>query len=266
VGFFDPVRGEYGRYCFVPFGLRVGPEINDDCVKETLRCYAQKFQQNAPVDFVDDLYNAFALKEDAWVGPETLVWFLLRAGIAPMTKSGGLVAPTTKVTYVGWEICSESMLVTVPEDKAAKGIGRVREVMDANKHNQLRVSTVVSCVGFLSHVSNLVLAGRRHLSELWGAITESGIQEMWQKKKKVDPIIRLDLDAIRELEWWLQTLACPEALTRPIAQIVGPSGSIGGTLWSTRSPDFEAIEAILRDPELRAGVAVFESDASGSFG
>ena len=266
LGFYDEHKKRYGFYCAVPFGLRVGPEINDSHLKEVLRCFSVGIgATDPPVDFVDDLYDTRPEKEQAWKLMESLVLFLLRAGIPPTTKKQGLVPPSQSVDYTGWNIKSVDMTVSVPPEKAEKGIDRARNVIEANKRNSLHVSELVSCVGFLNHLAQLILAGRRHLSELWGAITETGIHLLWAKRKKHDPKVQIGLDGIRELEWWIKTLAEPSALVRPIAQIVGADGSCSGSLWTARSPDFEQIEKLLRDPSVR-DIATFETDASGKHG
>ena len=266
LGFFDEVRQEYGVYTHCPFGLECGPQLNDDLVKELLRCFVvwsngafPGLVDSAPVDFVDDLFDCSGSKSKCWLKLEALAYFFLRCGVRPSTKKSGLVPPSQKVTYVGWIISSIAMIAEVPDDKAQKGIKLGQEILEANAAGSLRMNLLMSGMGFFNHIAQLIVQGRRQLGELWAIVNSTGIHDCWRKGKHPNPLVKLSDEAVRECQWWMSTLTSPPALQRRFVSLQN-----GATLWTAKSPDFQAIEEILKSPP--ADVRVFESDAAKTKG
>eukprot|EP00959_Pyramimonas_sp_CCMP1952_P374881 7850765-Pyramimonas_sp.AAC.1 len=101
LGFYSPSRDQYGRYLFLPFGMKTSPAINDRSLKEVLRLLTKR-DGVVLTDFVDDNLGAGVTEAEAWENFRAAVRFLLEAGIPVSTKPAGLKPPSQKQTWVGW--------------------------------------------------------------------------------------------------------------------------------------------------------------------
>ena len=252
LGAFDSHRNQYLRYLFLPFGLASAPDINDMCLKEILR----KGGFSDLVDFIDDFFGHRASKEDAWRRLEELCCFLIKCGIKPTTKIQGLTVPSQQTVFVGFLMDTLRMLVIVPDSKRSKAITRVHDAFSKADADTLFVKDLMSVVGFLQHLTEVFVQGRRHLFDLWAVINSSAIHTAWAKGNyKSNPKVTLTIAAREQLEWWRVALTSDAPMQRRILDI-NPNLS---SLWTHASPDFQEVETILvSDPS----IIVVEGDAS----
>ncbi|CAK0810490.1 unnamed protein product, partial [Prorocentrum cordatum] len=91
--FYSTGRRQFGKYNYLPFGLKLAPGINDTNVKESLRILRLRAEVDL-LDFVDDLLGAVPDESTAWQNLCRAVRFLLRRGI-PISASPLADPPAT---------------------------------------------------------------------------------------------------------------------------------------------------------------------------
>ena len=255
LGFFSPHSGRYGRFKFAPMGLSWSPFLNDRGVKSILE--ALKRQEDIDLaDFVDDNFGAASSKQEAWLKFEKTVLFLLKLGVRVSTKASGLVPPSQKTQWIGFIFDSINMVVSISEKKRVEAKRRIGNVIAENNSKTLRVKKLLEMQGYLEHLSEVFLQGRRRRMNVWGVINDTACHQMWQRGRQVDPLIELSPLAIEDLEWW------SKALENPIERKV-IHGEEYASLWTTRSPDFLELEKTVQQDNASASrVWVFETDAA----
>ena len=65
LGFFIPGSRRYGRFRFLPFGLKPAPGINDTSLKEILRLM-ERHTSVCLLDFVDDFLGSGRSESASW--------------------------------------------------------------------------------------------------------------------------------------------------------------------------------------------------------
>ena len=166
LGFYSPIRDQYGRFLYFPFGLSTAPAANDDSLKEILRLL--ELREGIQVtDFVDDLLGVGADRGQAWGKIRRLVAFLLSAGIPVSTKPTGLKEPTQNQVWIGWAFDSVNGLVSVTLDKCSKCQAAWTGVLWADDARTLRARQLAAAAGLASHVAEVFVQGRRRLHHIW---------------------------------------------------------------------------------------------------
>lgn len=270
LGFYDEHRKQWGRYLFCPFGLQQSPYLNDLFVKlalgELKRCHDIDL-----CDFVDDNMGGGPDFDSAWDRFETAVLFFLSLGIRVSYKPSGLVPPAQVISWIGWQFNTvpiaiadnssrQVMSVTVTDEKRTEGIKRIETAFQSDSNNTLTVRGFLECLGYLQHLAEICLPGKRRLHSCWFVVNSSEVHSYWQKgNKRHDPKISLTSDASRDLLWWKQMLSSPHEIWRPVLA----SSHISATTWTKRSPDFVEIEQTVASClDTDECVWVFETDAS----
>ena len=143
------------------------------------------------------------------------------------------VGPTTTLVFLGVELDSIQMSLSVPHDKLVsikESVSRWRGLKACRKHDLLTL------IGVLSHASKVVYASRIFLHRLIDLSTMA---------KKPDHFIRLNAEAWSDLQWWAQFMELwngvamlPSVIRQPPAHTLtsDASGSWGcgtftGSAW-----------------------------------
>ena len=92
LGFYSNVRLVYGKFDYLPFGLKPAPGTNDESVKEVIRILREV--ESVPLlDFVDDFLGYADTEKEAWERLRKAVRFFIQCGIPVSTKPTGVRPP-----------------------------------------------------------------------------------------------------------------------------------------------------------------------------
>ena len=254
LGFFSPARKQFGKYNYLPFGLKPAPGINDQSVKEIMRLLLLHKRVNL-LDFVDDLLGANEHERQAWSDLNTTVDFLLSCGIPVSSKPSGVRAPSTTQTWIGWVFDTTRAVVTTSQEKCDKCCAACLAALQADSSRTLRSRLLASAAGRASHLAELLPQARRMLHPIWADLNAAGVYAAWQSGSSADPPVSLSENSRRALSWLVSTFATP-----PVRQLFCEGGDLSS--WGHKSPEFAHWEALAE----QGLVKVVETDASKTHG
>ena len=194
-----------------------------------------------------------------------MVSCVFQAGLAISTKADGLVWPRQALCYTGWDFDTNAdgdgkLLVSIPEKKVQEGIRRIDSVLLASVVCCLALCSVI---GYLCHLSEICVSGKRWLPQLFRIINSSGVHNCWRRGMKSDPVVTIDSDARFALNWWRAKLSRGLCDRNEVARVVLPGcGAVPSSLWTQRRPNLQLVESLLSSDISRKHIYVYESDAS----
>ena len=178
LGFYSGSRQQYGKYNFLPFGLKVAPGVNDESMKEILRLLHQECKISL-VDFVDDLFEAGHSLEQSWDRLWAVVRFLSDCGLPVSAKPTGIRTPSQVQTWIGWVFDTVRCVVTITKAKCRKCQQACEQVLNADSHRLLRAHALAATAGLVSHVAEIYPQARRRLHPLWSDLNAAGVYAAW---------------------------------------------------------------------------------------
>ena len=254
LGFYSPSRNQFGKYNFLPFGLKPAPGINDASVKEILRLLKRRRQIDL-LDFVDDLLGSAASEIEAWGQMAAAVDFLLDCGLPVSSKPSGIRQPATSQTWIGWIFDTRNALVTVSQSKCDKCCQACAAVLEADSSRSLLSRQLASAAGRASHLAELWPQARRRLHPVWSDLNAAGVYAAWQSSSSADPPVRLSEQSRAAFQWILAAFARP-----PARLLFCGGGSLSS--WGPKSQDFQNWENLASQGAIR----VIATDASKTHG
>ena len=213
LGLRHPISQKLGVFLFVPFGLGPAPGINDRNVAEIIRVCKLQVPKVGVVSFVDDL--RFLNEGDAPLSEEddkNLLTFKLiefkeaceRLGMAVHEKPGKLIWPTQLITWLGWEINSIDMVVSMTDSKAEKGVRIVSDLLAKIMATKpIWAKEAISVWGFLNFIAAVIKQAQPYARGLGRCIVEAQVFQAWSSgRKRFNPAIKISKQAIEDLHWW----------------------------------------------------------------
>ena len=183
---------------------------------------------------------------------------LEQLGVSVHTKAGKLIPATTSITWLGWDINTIDLRVSLAEAKRIKGLELCREAL-AHHWDQkfIHAKTLMSLAGFLNFVSGVIKICRPYLRSLYQSLATGQVFANWQAgKRRFNPRITLSTQAVQDLTWWVLVLQKP---------IHRNFHNVGDTVFvlHQKHPNLQH----LRQLAWQAGlVVVIYTDASGETG
>ena len=254
LGFYSPGRRQFGKYNYLPFGLKPAPGINDTNVKEILRILRLRTEVDI-LDFVDDLLGAAPDEHTAWQNLRRAVRFLLRCGIPISAKPSGIRAPARRQSWIGWVFDTVECIITVPAEKTDRCRELCAAVLEADQHRTLRSKQLASAVGLASHIAELLPQLRRRLHPLWADFNASGVYSAWRASPLADPPVTLS-----DLSRAALAHICSALGTPPVRSLHCGGGPL--SMWGHKSPEFADWANLAR----KGAIRVVECDASKRHG
>ena len=90
------------------------------------------------------------------------------------TKPGKLIWPTQSITWLGWDISSVTMTITMQPEKVAKGISLVHDLLlRSHQGEPIKAKEAMSTWGFLNFISSVMKHAQPFGRELGRCIVEA---------------------------------------------------------------------------------------------
>jgi hypothetical protein len=267
LGLRHPITGCLGVFLFVPFGLGPAPGINDRNVAEVIRVAKNHVSEVEVTAFVDDLrlFNPSALELSEADDCKLLTLKLLEfkdicevMGMSVHSKPGKLIWPTQSISWLGWEVSSVTMKITMQPEKITKGITLVYDLLQRATNNiPIKAKEAMATWGFLNFIAAILKQAQPFGRELGRCIVEAQVFQAWSSgRRHYNPVITLSPLAQSDLLWWLQMFSLD-----PYRQIHHISGV--SFIWHSKLPNLDSF----RMQAWNAGLLVILGlDASSSIG
>ena len=208
LGVEHPVNGKKGCYLFLPFGLGPSPGWNDGCIKAMLKAVLRSRPDMRILDFVDDLRltNVNPTRRIVHDDVTSVLEFGKKVGLIFHREGPKLIWETQIIDWVGFDVNTRDMMVSVTEKKKIKGLENAQEIIDSGQGNWMSAKRLAEIIGFLNFLTTIAQGGYVHLREGWNIIADCGIQMEWQLGKKADMKIWIPRRLVDDMIWWCQAL------------------------------------------------------------
>ena len=264
LGVRHPITNQVGVYLFLPPGLAAAPAINENLVKKLVLAAATGLNLRI-TRFVDDLRlvngtKLGSLEDEALLNVqlELLRINLEALGVRVHTKVGKLIRATRSISWLGWDINTQKLTVSLTCSKRKKGLELCTDALKQHwEQGFMHAKALMSLAGFLNFVSGVVKACRPYLRSLYQCLATGQVFANWQAgKRRFNPQIKLSSQAVEDLTWWVL------ALHKPIFRCLH---HVGDTvfIWHQRHPDLHHLQKLAWHAGM---VVVIYTDASGETG
>ena len=174
----------------LPFGLRSAPLIFT-AVADALMWMMQQKGVTTVDHYLDDFITLGKPNSAECLANFRIMLETCRVAGFPVEpdKSEG---PSSRMTFLGIEIDSDSMEMRLPLDK----LQRLREVLREWRGKKgCKKRDLLSIIGSLSHACKVIKLGRPFLRRLI---------ELSKRENKLDHFVRLNAEARSDIEWWFR--------------------------------------------------------------
>lgn len=214
----------------LPFGNRRSPHVFNTLTQAARHIIAGygKFPLCRLIAYLDDFWLTADTAEECQRMLLTTIQILRRLGW--MIAWEKVVGPTRQLTFLGVDICSSSMTVTLPHDKLRQFHGLLVAALSRRSMSKRQMQ---SLIGKLNWITRCVYGGRTFLRRLINFALP--LRTPWHRK-------RLTREIFADLRWWLAALSFVEGRSMPII-------------------DSRTCTAVYTDASHRGLGAVYESDS-----
>ena len=177
----------YTDHCLC-FGLRCAPFVFTQIGDFIVRCMARLGVQKV-VNYIDDFIICECTFDSCLLGQQTLIRLVRGLGFAVNEKK--VIRPAHRVRYLGIDVDSTTMTLTLPEDKLIKLKGVLCAFRSKRRASKLDLQKLA---GILAHCATIIRAGRtfsRRVINLCNSIAE-----------RYDTT-KLSAEFHADLDWWL---------------------------------------------------------------
>lgn len=265
LGVRHPWTGRKGVYLFLPPGLAVAPEKNENNVGELVRVAHSRVHGLRSRRFVDDLRftnaGTQAETEDEAMLNQRLSRFkmcLEEMGVRVHSKPGKMIWASQSIEWVGWLINTVEMRVALTMEKIEKGLLVCLRLLGRHASGEhSRAKDIAACCGFLNFVAMVIRQAKPYVRALWQCLGAAKVFAAWAGGQgRFNPIVFLTDAAVEDLNWWV--LIFQGQPQRPIHFAGGRA-----FLWHQRTLDLQAARAVAWSEGL---LVVLGTDASGDVG
>ena len=173
--------------CRLPFGSRLAPSIFHRLSQAVKRIFQRKFQAKMSV-FLDDFLIVAPTNEECTVLMNALIGLLRDLGFDISWPK--CVSPTQSLVYLGIQLDSTSMRMTIPADKVAKITREMDQFLTCVRASKKQLE---SLAGKLSFMAQVVAGGRVYLRRIFTVIA---------KLKQPHHKVKLGEGFRADLSWW----------------------------------------------------------------
>ena len=204
LGLRDPVTGLYLRYKVLPFGLTTAAQMASVVSAEAARIIRHRLKRYTNA-YIDDVIVLFPSKAEALAGLDIILTTCRELGL-PLNPDK-IQPPSQSFKYLGWYVCTRSMVVSVDPDKRQLVLDQLHTIT-ARAHQRRQHP----------HRTRRAKASRRQLASLagrlqWLAEAIPGarprthlIHALTAKLRRPWHVARLSVQVIADLTWWTDTL------------------------------------------------------------
>ena len=160
-------------------------------------------------------------------------------GLKIHTKPKKLIPPTQTIDWIGWQVCTRTLRVTLTEGKRLRGLQMCFDLHAKHFAKEpITARMIMSVAGFLNFVSSVLRQSRPFLRSLYLCLAIAQVFSAWQAgKRKFDPIVNLANEAIQDLSWWC--IALQQPLHRPL-HVLGNRVF----MWHKNNPDLSDLHKL----------------------
>ena len=189
-------RGQLLQFTCVPNGLSCAPRKYTKMMKPVYALLRTKGHSIS--GFIDDsLIVADSETELQQSVDDTLSIFESLGLVINREKS--VLSPNTRLKYLGYEIDTIKMLVTLPQDKVSTVVHQVHELLHTNKDT---IRNVAKVIGSLIACFPAVEYGPLH----YRVLEKEKINALKLNKGDYDSLMIVSAEMQRELTWWKNNL------------------------------------------------------------
>lgn len=175
----------------LPFGGSKCPEIFNR-ITQSVRAIMKKKGFSAIVVYLDDFIVIARSYEECRVALETLLKLLRELGFAINYKK--IEGPTQTLVFLGINLDSKSMTISVPMEKIADIKISLRQFMSVKKVTKRQIQ---SLAGKLNFLTQCIYGGRFHMRRLFDRANT--LKHAWHRTKVTQ-------DMKEDIVWWLRFL------------------------------------------------------------
>ncbi len=235
----------------LPFGSKLSPWIFTKLTQAVRRMMLAKGFRI--VCYLDDMLIVEKTKERCELALQTLLQLLRQLGFA--ISYSKVVTPTRKLCFLGIDICTETLTLSLPKNKVDKFMDMLC-VFQARKRASLR--QLQQLAGRLNWASQVVQGGRTYLRR---------VLDLMRPLREPHHKVLLGTSFQADVQWWISYLQCFNSRSllwcqAPVQHVNLDASSVAGgyyyngdwglTMWEYDSP--AAKELHINDKEIFAGV------------
>ena len=172
----------------LPFGLRSAPAIFSAVTDALAFIVTDKGVRNLDHYLDDFIVLGSPCSDDCQKGLQVALEACDKLGFPVALEK--MVGPSTKLTFLGIEVDSMGLQLSLPEEKLRK---LTELVASWRRRKGCKKRELQSLAGYLNHACKVVRPGRRFLRGVFGLLSQF---------KKRDHMIRLNSAFRADLEWW----------------------------------------------------------------
>jgi len=241
-------REQLFEYTCLPNGLAPCPRIFTRLLKPIFSVLGDRGFTLFP--YIDDSFIVAPSQAECAEAIKQLSQLFISLGfkIHP-TKS--VLQPVTELTFLGFSLNSESMLIKVTDEKIQKFITFVAEISGIGR--KLKIRKIASLVGLMTAYSQAVLYGGAHIKTL--EIDKN--LALKKAKGNFERLMIISKEAWTDINWWLQnieTSPSPIIMNEPSVTVTTDASLLG---WGAHSNGVE-IGGRWRPEEAQAHINVLE--------
>ena len=147
--------------------------------------------------FLDDILLMGASKQELIQARDTLIFLLQSLGFLINIKKSEL-KPTQKIQFLGVEIDSSQMVISLPQDKVLKIKSQCQEIL---KGKTVKIRELASLIGRLSSSTIAILPAPLQ----YRSLQRKQILEL-ASGKNFESSVDLSEEITKEINWWIQNL------------------------------------------------------------
>lgn len=200
--------GDLFEFQVIPNGLANAPRFFTKLLKPIFADMGKEGYICFP--YIDDSFILGFSRQECELAVATLTKKFNDLGFVINTNKSQL-KPSRQLTFLGFNLNSETMMVNLPEDKIMKFIKTAETVL--NSSNCVTIRTVASLIGLMVSYSSGVHLGAAHFKSL----EIDKILALKRSRGNFNNKMWLSQDAIVEIHWWLRHIydAKPIVINEP---------------------------------------------------
>lgn len=189
--------GQLYKYTCIPFGLNIAPRLWTKVLKPVVG-YLRK-QGYISVYFLDDTLLIGTTLQECQDNVDVTVSLFKQLGLR-INEEKSVLVPTTRVKFLGFEFCSKSMSVILPQLKKFRIVSLINDIL---KLEQFKIECLARIIGTLVAAVPAVKYGQVYVR----AMEVSKTKALRCGNGDYRTLMRLDSESITDLKWWLNNIS-----------------------------------------------------------
>ena len=188
-------EGRIYEFLSLCFGLGPAPRIFTKLLKVPIALLRRL--NIRIIIYLDDMLIMCQSQGELVVARETLIFLLQHLGFV-INQKKSLLTPVQKIEFLGMEINSVTMTLTLPQEKVNKLLQQCQGVLE---NPMISLWNLSSLIGSLCSTAQAVLP-----SQLQVRYLQQQLISVLGKVRSYQHKITLDLDSLKEIRWWISNL------------------------------------------------------------